>query len=205
MSLRPFVMAAAVALLALPLTAQSSDIGIWALASRVTGSTRTDPSTRFEFKEKIGYGASFNHFWGTHLSTDFAFGATKNDARLTIGGVQALALGSLKQSVVTGTLQWHFARGGAIDPYLGVGAAYVKTDDFRSNDLNLADIGTVKIDNKTAALANAGINLRLMRGMALALDAKYIPLEPNASGLTGSAVQLRLSPVIYGLGLRFRF
>jgi outer membrane protein W len=205
LSLRPVVLAAALALVSLPLLAQSSDIGIWAVASHPTGSTTTDATTRFEFKDKIGYGLSFNHLWGRHLSTELAASATKNDATLTIGGVQALALGRLQQTVVTGTLQWHFAGRARLDPYLGVGAAYVKTKDLHSNDLDLADIGAVKIDNKTVALANAGINLGLTRSIALALDVKYLPLKPDAAGITGASVPLQLNPLIYGLGLRFRF
>jgi outer membrane protein W len=204
-SLRPLVLAAALALVSLPLVAQSSDIGIWAVASHATGSTMTDATTRFELEDKIGYGVSFNHFWGRHLSTELAASATKNDATLTIGGVQALTFGRLQQTVVTGTLQWHFAGATRVDPYLGVGAAYVKTKDLRSNDLDLADIGTVKIDNKTAALANAGINLGLTRIIALAIDVRYIPLKPGAAGLTGATLPLKLNPLIYALGLRFRF
>lgn len=205
MSLRPVVIAAALALLTLPIAAQSNDIGVWAVVSRVTSPTRTDPTTQLELKEKIGYGLSFNHFWGRHLSTELAADATKNDARLTIGGLQALALGRLKQSVITGTLQWHFASRSTLDPYLGVGAAYVKTDDLRSNDLNLAEIGAVKIDNKTAAVANAGVNLAVTRMIAVAFDAKYIPLKPKAAGITGDSLPLKLNPIIYALGLRFRF
>lgn len=204
MSLRPAVIAAALALLTLPLAAQSNDLGFFAVSSHVASPVRTDPTTQLEFKAKIGYGLSFNHFWGRHFSTELAADVTKNDAKLTIGGVQALALGRLKQTVITGTLQWHFG-GSTVDPYLGLGAAYVKTDDLRSNDLNLADIGAVKVDNKTAAVANAGINLAMTRTMALAFDAKYIPLKPNAAGISGAGQTLKLNPLIYGLGLRFRF
>ena len=205
MSLRPIVIAAALALLSLPLVAQSNDIGVWAVVSRATGKTRTDPTTQIELKDKIGYGVSFNHFWGRHLSTELSADATRNDAMLTIGGLQALDLGRLKQTVITGTLQWHCAGRSRLDPYLGLGAAYVKTNDLRSNDLNLADIGAVKIDNKAAAVANAGINLAVTSRIALALDVKYIPLKPSAAGITGDSLTLELNPIIYALGLRFHF
>jgi outer membrane protein W len=205
MSLRPVVIAAALGLLSLPLLAQSSDIGIWAVESHFGGSTQFDPTTRIELKEKIGYGVSFNHFWGEHFSTDLMADATKNDAALTIGGIRALDLGSLKQTVFAGVLQWHFSRRSRLDPYIGLGAAYVTTDDLRSSDLDLAGIGTITVDNKVSGVANAGVSLGLTRAIALAFDARYIPLKPKAAGTTGAAQSLELNPFLYALGLRFRF
>jgi outer membrane protein W len=205
MPLRPAAIAAALAILALPLLAQSNDIGVWAAVSHVTGSTNADATTHVGFVDKLGYGVSFNHYWTHNFSTELAADATKSDATLKVGGVKALALGRLKETVITGTVQWHPAGAGKLDPYAGVGGAWVKSDSLRSTDLDLAGIGAVKVGNKVSWVANAGVNLAITRRIALAFDAKYIPLKPKSSGAGGDSLELKLNPLILAAGVRYRF
>jgi outer membrane protein W len=205
MSLRTVVITVALALLTFPLLAQSNDIGFWINGSHATGSTNPDATTHIELVDKIGWGLSVNHAWCDHVSTELAVALTNNNASLRIDGTPVLDLGQLKQTVVTGVGQWHFARKSAIDPYVGAGAAYVKTKNLNSADLALAGIGTVKIRNKASWVANAGMNVNLTPRLAVVFDAKYIALQPESSGATGSSQKLKLDPLVYSAGIRLRF
>ncbi|HYM61435.1 MAG TPA: OmpW family outer membrane protein [Thermoanaerobaculia bacterium] len=205
MPFRPAVIAAALAILALPVLAQSNDVGVWAAVSHVTGSTNADATTHVGFVDKLGYGVSFNHYWTKHFSTEVTADATKSDATLKVGGLKALALGRLKETVITGTLQWHPAAAGKLDPYVGVGGAWVKSDSLKSSDLDLAGIGTVKVGDKGSWVAGAGVNVAITPRLALAFDAKYIPLKPKSSGVGGASLELKLNPLIWAAGVRYRF
>jgi outer membrane protein W len=108
----------------------------------------------------------------------------------------------LKTKVATAVLLWHFSRAGFIDPYVGAGVAYIKSDVLSSADLTNANIGDVSIEKKWGWAADAGVNVNLRHGVAVAVDAKYVPYEPN-SGATNT--KLKLNPTIFSAGLRFRF
>ena len=194
------VFALVLGFLAVPLFAQSSDVAVWMSNSRVA-TTTSDPST-IQFKSGRGYGASFNHFFGNHFSTEFGYGQIHYDGRLKYLGDNLLDLGQLKTKVATGVLLWHFSRAGSIDPYLGAGAAYIKSDNLSSADLTSTNIGPISIEKKWGWVADAGLNVNLGHSLGVVIDAKYIPYEPK-SGATGT--KLKLNPKIYSAGLRIRF
>ncbi len=195
-----FVLALVLTFLAVPLFAQSNDVAAWFNTSRVS-STSSAPST-IDFKNGRGYGASFNHFFSDHFSTEFTYGQLRYNGRLKYLGDNLLDLGHLKTKVATAVLLWHYSRAGSIDPYVGAGAAYLKSDPLSSSDLTGANIGTISIDKKWGWAADAGLNLNLGHNLGFVVDAKYIPYEPN-SGVTNT--KLKLNPKIYSAGLRLRF
>lgn len=195
-----FVPALILAFVTVPLFAQSNDVAVWYSTSHV-GTTNSGASA-VEFKNGRGYGASFNHFFGDHLSTEFAYDQLHYDARINYLGATVLDAGRMKTKVATAVVQWHFSRAGFIDPYLGAGAAYLKSDSLSSADLTTANIGSVSIEKKWGWAADAGLNVNLSHSLGVAVDAKYVPYEPK-SGVSG--MKLKLNPTIFSAGLRFRF
>jgi outer membrane protein W len=195
-----FVLPLVLAFLAVPMFAQSNDVAVWYSTSRVDSTN--EGASGITFKNGRGYGASFNHFFGKHLSTEFAYDQLRYQGRLNYLGDNVLDLGKLKTKVATAVLQWHFSRAGFIDPYVGAGAAYIKSDALSSADLTAAGIGDVSIEKKWGWVADGGVNVNFSRGVAVAVDAKYVPYEPN-SGATNT--KLKLNPTIFSAGLRFRF
>ncbi len=188
----------AVALTALPLAAQSNDIGLWFSMAQVKD------SAGLTFDDAKGDGISFNHFWGGSLSTELTVHSLRSKAGVDVGGTRALSAGKLKMRPIIANVQWHLLRGSMFSPYVGAGLAYVTTSDLSSKDFDLAGIGRVKIDNKATWNANAGVNIGIGRSFAVAVDGKYIALEPDATA-AGSSEKLKLNPLVISAGVKLRF
>ncbi len=188
----------AIALTALPLAAQSNDIGLWFSMAQVkdTGG--------LNFDDAKGDAISFNHFWGGSLSTEFTVHSLRSKAGVDVDGTRVLSAGKLKMRPITANVQWHLLRGSMVSPYVGAGLAYVTTSDLSSNDFDQAGIGRVKIDNTTTWNANAGVNIGIGRSFAVAVDGKYIALEPDATA-AGSSEKLKLNPLVISAGVKLRF
>lgn len=190
------------ALPASPLFAQSNDIGVWYSSSQLS-MTRAAGS-EVKFSSGHGYSASYNRYWCSHFSTDFAYASLRNIGHIRVNGENVLDLGRLTTKVGTAIAQWHVSRGGFLDPYVGAGAAYVKAGTLNSSDLALSPIGSVQIKKKWGWAANAGVNLNFSHNLALAIDGKYVPSKPNSTS-AGSSLKLKLNPTILSAGVRFRF
>lgn len=193
-----------VTLLALSLNAQSNDLGVWIAASQV-GDTNIEGS-EIAFDNGTGFGVSFNHFWAPKLSTEFSATALTHNGEIAIGGFPAFDIGSLDLIPITGTVQWHFARGALLSPYVGGGVSYVMAGDLESDELRQIEVERVEIDSKVGWVAQAGVNIALTPRLAVAVDAKYIAYTPD-SGEPGDPepVTLELDPLVFSAGVKFRW
>jgi outer membrane protein W len=197
-----YLLALGLAFLSVPLLAQSNDIGVGYSSAHL--STTSSDGSDVKFSSGHGYSASYNHFWTGHLSTDFAYTSLRSNGHIRVDGENVLDLGRMTTKVGTAIAQWHFKRGGLLDPYVGAGAAYVKGGTLNSSDLALSSIGSVVIEKKWGWAANAGVNLNLGHSLALAIDDKYVPYKPNSTS-AASPLKLKLNPNILSAGVRFRF
>ncbi len=189
-------------LVALPLFGQSNDVAVWFGGSRV-GSTDAD-GTNIHFDRGNSIGAGFNHYWSDHLSAELAVFADRHDGTLRVAGVNAFDVGRLRMIPITAMVQWHHDRAGRIDPYLGAGVTYVKADSLHSADLDAVGVGRVKVKSRFGWTGGAGLAYAISRPLAVAADVRYIGYRPE-SGSGSERVKLELSPVLYSLGLRWRF
>ncbi|HKO57546.1 MAG TPA: OmpW family outer membrane protein [Thermoanaerobaculia bacterium] len=189
---------------ALPLAAQSNDVGLWIAGARLHDTTEEDATVGFD--DARGFGASFNHFWTTHLSTELAATALKSDrGTISVGGTNVLDLGELKITPITAALQFHLPSHERFDAYVGAGAAYVLTDDLSSSDLDLAGIGTVRVKDGATWMANAGATFYLGSRWGLGADVKYIAFRPDSNADGGDTTRLDLKPLVVSVGVRVRW
>lgn len=189
-------------LVALPLAAQSNDVGVWYSTANLGDTNGTD--SRVTFDNATGFGVSYNHFWGGSLSTEFTASQVRADGGIEATGVRVLTFDKTKIMPVTADLQWHFLRGSMFSPYVGAGLAYVTMDDLTGSDLDLAGIGPVSIDNQFTWNAGAGVNINIGHSFAIAVDGKYIKYEPDASTAAGTT-KLKLNPTQFSAGVKLRF
>lgn len=190
------------ALVSLPLMAQSNEVAIWAGDSRV-GSTDL-LGTSIHFDNGHAYGASFNHFFGDHLSAELAAFVVRHNGSIEIAGVKTFNTGSLRMTPVSATVQWHLAHSSRFDVNAGGGLAYVRSDSLHSSDLDSLGVGRVDVKSRIGWTGVAGVSYSLVRSFAISAEARYIGYRPQ-SGPSNARVQLDLSPVLYSAGLRWRF
>src|SRR5688500_8812109 len=97
-----------VLLVALPLGAQSNEVGLWYAMSQVGDTNVEDSSVNFD--DGDGFGVSFNHFWTNKLSTEVSAVHLHSDGVIALDGANTFDIGELVLTPVTATVQWHFGR-----------------------------------------------------------------------------------------------
>lgn len=193
---------------AAPLLAQdrSLEIGLWGSMVEMQGSTSFDDGFETEFESGTGLGLTANVFLTNRVSVEAGAFLLETDAALNFDDVDQLDLGSVDLVPFTLGVQFHFLGQSRFDPYIGGGAAYMMADDLESVDLTGVGLGSIEIDDEVTFYANAGLGFQFTPGFGLALDARYIPYEPNSvSTVTGTEEDLELSPLILSGGIRLRF
>jgi outer membrane protein len=165
----------------------------------------SDPAD-IEFEPSVGYGLAANVFFSDRISADLAISRVSPEAqvrRRASGG----RTGNLDIMPVTAVLQFHFAPNGFIDPYIGGGAAYVLYDDFDNN--GVGNLDRIDLEDDVGFAVNAGVGIKLGGRLGIVVDAKYVPLESNATAVnvTGPDEEGRIdvSPIIVSAGLSLRF
>ena len=188
------------ALVAVPLFAQN-DVNVFVGKSRV--GTTNDFGAAIKFDRGNAFGVSWNHFFSAQLSTELAAFAVQHDGTIGVGEFDILRVGKLRMIPVTAMAQWHLVHFDRIDPHLGGGLAYVRSDSLHSADLDQAGVGRVKIKSRIGWAAEAGVTYKITEKIGVGGDLRYIGYRPS-SGPPDATVRLQLSPVIYSLGLRWR-
>lgn len=194
-------------LAAVPLAAQdrTADLTLWASQVDVQGSNTVADSFETDFESGDGFGVSFNVFLTPRISAEVSAFKVSSDATLLFGDIP-FSMGSAGMTPITAGVQYHFAGQSRIDPYVGAGAAYVLGGKLKSTDLDSLGTGTIQLDDEFTYYANAGIGVRLFRGISLVVDGRYLPYEPNTvASKTGGEEELDLTSLILSAGLRFRF
>jgi outer membrane protein W len=207
-----FILAVAVLVFPLTLSAQTraNELGVFASMSRFDETTESDVDgdVTLGFDENIGYGVSYNRYWSNQLSTEFAAQRLGGDIQVSAfdgPGSVTINAGELNMTVLSATLQWHFASNSRIDPYIGAGAAYITGDADVLTDIDpAAATENVDLDTETTWLANAGLNFRFSDALSIGADAKYMKYEPRAEG-DGPQDRIDVNPLVISAGLKFRF
>jgi outer membrane protein W len=186
-------------------TLSTSDAAVWITDSEFNDPSFTDEegTVQFEFDEQAGYGVSFNHFWVSSFSTEFAYHKFGADMDASVDDGPRFDAGEIDASSLTGIAQWHFRRASRFSPYVGAGVAYM-SGEFDPADFDGEDDVAVDFEDEFTWAANFGANIGLTERLAIGLDAKFIHWEPKESGDEASE-RVELSPVLLSAGLRYRF
>lgn len=152
----------------------------------------------------------FTYFLTDNIGAELILATSPHD----ISGEGALAgLGEIADTMVlppTLTLQYHFAPGAKISPYVGVGVNYTIFYDEGSKDSLVAAVGptSVDLDDSVGIAFQAGVDFALNERWFLNADIKYIDIDTTATLNTGGAintVDVDLDPIVAGVGVGMRF
>lgn len=108
-------------------------------------------------------------------------------------------IGSLKHLPPTLSLQYHFLPGAAVQPYLGAGINYTR---FSSVDLP----APFSIEKNSVGLSvGAGVDVPLGDRLVLNVDVKKVQIRTDVSAAGVKAGTFKVDPVLFGVGLGWRF
>lgn len=109
-------------------------------------------------------------------------------------------IGTFKHLPPTLTLQYHFTPGAQFSPYVGAGVNYTLIGKTRLLG------GAGDLENSSAGLAlQAGVDYKLDKNWSLNLDVKKLQLRSDVYVGGVRASQVKLDPVLVGVGLGYRF
>lgn len=109
-------------------------------------------------------------------------------------------VGSFKHLPPTLTAQYHFAPGATINPYVGVGVNYTRI----SNVHLLGGAGDLENDSWGLAL-QAGVDFRINERWSINADIKKVNIRSDVYVGGANASHLKVDPVLFGLGVGYRF
>jgi outer membrane protein len=108
-------------------------------------------------------------------------------------------IGSLKHLPPTLTLQYHFTGLGPVKPYVGAGLNYT-----RFSSVNLP-VGVSVDRNSFGAALQVGVDIPVARNVSLNLDLKKVYIRTDVSALGVKLGTFKVDPVLFGVGVGYRF
>jgi outer membrane protein len=149
-------------------------------------------------------------------SVELGYFVTPNVAVSFTGGIPPLAkiegdgsmkgyptIGKATYGPMTLTAHYHFMNLGPIQPYVGVGPAFMYV--FDNND---GLLGELKVKNTVGIAFQAGADILVNRNWGLFVDVKKALLRTTATGVLGpypAKADVTLDPLVVSGGLTYRF
>lgn len=152
----------------------------------------------------------FTYFFTRTVGAELILATSPHDV---VGEGTLAGLGELAGVMAlppTLTLQYHFNPDGGLRPYVGVG---INWSIFYSEEASAALVGalgptSVDVDDSVGVAFQAGVDVALGDRWFLNADVKYIDIDTTAtlnSGGSINAVDIRLDPIVAGIGVGLRF
>jgi outer membrane protein W len=171
-------------------------------------------SPLLDYRSIANYGGGVNLRWMPQFSTSLTVSTANPSLRLGNSSEFAdfLTFGTVRTTPLALVAQWHFLGLRAIDPYVGVGAAWV----FASNAslypyvVGATNVAGVDFDDKIAFVADTGVRFNVFGPVGFLFDARYMPLDLDATvrfkdGAQSAEVSVKSNQFLVGFGVSVRF
>lgn len=196
------VAAAALALsaLAAPLMAQAAD-GPWLVRARAVhleaankdNIAITDVSINNKWLPEV----DFTYFFTPHIAAELILTyPQKQDVSSSAHGGK---IGTLKHLPPTLTVQYHFLPEGQVRPYVGAGLNYT-----RFSSVSLPSGFSIDKNSWGPAL-QAGLDIPVAKNVYLNVDVKKVYIRTDLSASGTNLGTIKVDPVLFGVGIGYRF
>ncbi len=172
----------------------------------------TFPAEKVKVSNSIMPEIDVTHMVSDHIGLELIAATTKHHARGvsgTTGGIGKLA--STWVLPPTLTVQYHFAPDAKVRPYVGAGVNYTIFYSEKPSAGLVTAVGQTNVDLKDSFgwAAQAGIDIDLNEKMFLNFDVKYLDIDTtarlNTTAIGIQRVRVSLDPLVFGVGVGFRF
>lgn len=172
----------------------------------------TFPTEEVKVNNSIMPEVDITHMVSDHVGLELIAATTKHNASGktgTTGGIGKLA--STWVLPPTLTVQYHFVPEAKVRPYVGAGVNYTMFYSEKPSAGLEAAVGQTDVNLKDSFgwAAQAGVDIDLSEKMFLNLDVKYIDIDTTArlatTAIGTQRVKISLDPIVFGVGLGFRF
>ncbi|MGC3983607.1 MAG: OmpW family outer membrane protein [Pseudorhodoferax sp.] len=197
---KPTIAAAVLGLaLAAPAFAQTADTGPWQVRVRavhLNSDNGDSTGLGLSINDKTIPEVDISYFFTPHIAAELVLTIPqKHDLRA--GGA---TIGTLRHLPPTLTAQYHFNPAGSVRPYVGAGINYTR---FSSVHLPAG----VDIDrNSFGGALQAGVDIPLpYKNLVLNIDIKKVWLGTDVKVAGAKVGKFDVDPVLFGVGLGWRF
>lgn len=191
---------------AIPAFAQQVPEGNWMVRARAVGldfrNSQSDGlplggTTKIEADNRWIPEVDISYFFTRNIAAELVL-TTPQNIDIKVGGNKEGTIRALPPSLL---LQYHFTDLGAFKPYVGAGVNYT-IFTRRNNILN----GAASVDKSSFGLAaQVGFDYALAKNVSLNVDVKYAKMDTDVK-LNGSKIgKVNLDPMMYGIGIAYRF
>lgn len=174
-----------------------ADGGNWLARVRaiyINPSASSSPVTGVDVNSQTVPELDFSYFVNRHVALELILGTSRHE--VTLNGT---SLGKVSVLPPTLTLQYHFAPGAIINPYVGAGINYT-----RFYNVGLASgLGVDK--NSWGGALQAGLDYALSKRTFLNLDVKKIYIKTDVKSGGAYLTTLKINPLVIGVGYGWRF
>jgi len=163
---------------------QSSPVGGVGAADTIRVSNKTIPEL------------DITYFFTPHFAAELILTYPQKH-KVTLDGAD---IGSFKHLPPTLSAQYHFAPGATINPYLGVGLNYTRISSVKL----LGGAGDLENDSVGLSL-QAGVDFHLDEHWSINADIKRVNIRSDVIVGGATVSHLKVDPVLFGLGVGYRF
>lgn len=195
-----------VALAMVPAFAQAGDVGPWQFK---VGVHAVDPKSDNGSLAGGALDTTINTVWRPSIALEYYFSPNlglevlgalpfRHDVRLN--GARSASVKHLPPTV---TLQWHFAPGEKVNPFVGLGLNYTR---FFSIEETGPLAGTqLNLDASWGLAAHAGIDFAVSDRWSVGIDARWIDIDAEAKVNGAKVGTVNIDPLVYGISFGYRF
>ena len=137
-----------------------------------------------------------SYFFTKNFATELVL-TVPQEHDVTLAGTK---IGTFKELPPTLLAQWHFLPGQTVDPYVGLGANLTLISDVK-----LAN-GALDLDTSSVGpAAQAGVDIRVAKQCFINLDVKYVQIRSDVKAGGAKVTTVKVDPMLYGVGVGYRF
>ncbi|GAB3366200.1 MULTISPECIES: OmpW/AlkL family protein [Giesbergeria] len=143
----------------------------------------------------------FTYFYTKNLAVELILTVPQKHTLYSNGG----AIGSFKHLPPTLTAQYHFTDLGKIKPYVGAGVNYTRLSSVNFAPTVAAALNPSVDKNSWGLAIQAGVDIPLGNNLYLNLDVKKVQIRTDVSSFGKNVGEFKVDPVLFGIGLGWRF
>jgi outer membrane protein len=114
-------------------------------------------------------------------------------------------IGSLRQTPVTLSLQYHYTGLAGWRPYVGLGIHYTRLSSVSFDPTVVAALGPDIERSSTGLAAQLGADVALGSGWLMNVDARKVQMRTDVSSFGSKVGTFKIDPVLLSVGLGYRF
>lgn len=195
---------AAIAALPLVAQAQAAAPGPWMVRVRAVNIDSVNHDSTglgLAINDKVIPEVDISYFFTPQIAAELVLTyPQKHD--ISASGVK---IGSLKHLPPTLTAQYHFTSLGAFKPYLGAGVTYTRFSSVNFVPaVNAALSPSIEKDSFGLAL-QAGFDYQVAKNVYLNVDVKKVQIRTDVKSFGVKAGEFKVDPVLFGIGVGYRF